>query len=60
MLNKDNGIYFLLAATLLWALLSVMGSNFKLRYGNCGSEYPIDMVLQTDLFCEINKEKDNE
>jgi predicted transporter len=59
-LNKDNGIYFLLAATLLWALLSVMGSNFKVWSGSCGSEYPIDMVLQTDLFCEINKEQDND
>ena len=60
MLNKDDGIYFLLMVTALWALLSVGGSGIKLRSGNCGSEYPIDMVLQTNLFCEINKEQAND
>ena len=61
MLNKDDGIFFLLAVTLLWVFLSVMGSIFKERAGNCGSEYPIGMVLHTNLFCEIEKEQqDNE
>ena len=40
--------------------LSVMGSIFKERARNCGSEYPIGMVLHTNLFCEIVKEQDNE
>ena len=60
MLNKDDGILFLLAVTLLWVFLSVMGSIFKVAAGNCGSEYPIGMVLHTNLFCEIVKEQDNE
>ena len=60
MLNKDDGIFFLLAVTLLWVFLSVMGSIFKERAGNCGSEYPIGMVLHTNLFCEIVKEQDND
>ena len=61
MLNKDDGIFFLLAVTLLWVLLSAMGSIFKEHSGNCGSEYPIGMVLHTNLFCEIEKEQqDNE
>ena len=60
MLSKDDGILFLLAVTLLWVFLSVMGSIFKERAGNCGSEYPISMVLQTNLFCKINKEQYND
>ena len=60
MLSKDDGIFFLLAATLLWVFLSVMGSIFKVAAGNCGSEYPIGMVLHTNLFCEIVKEQDND
>ena len=59
MLNKEDGILFLLAVTLLWVFLSVMGSIFKERAGNCGAEYPIGMILQTNLFCEIVKEQDN-
>ena len=58
MLSKDDGILFLLAVTLLWVFLSVMGSIFKAA-GHCGAEYPIGMVLQTNLFCEIEKEQDN-
>ena len=60
MLSKQDGIFFLLAVTLLWVFLSVMGSIFKERARNCGAEYPIGMILQTNLFCEINKEQDNE
>ena len=60
MLNKDDGILFLLAVTLLWVFLSVMGSIFKERAGNCGSEYPIGIVFHTNLFCEINREQDND
>ena len=59
MLSKDDGILFLLAVTLLWVFLSVMGSIFKEHDGNCGSEYPIGMVLHTNLFCEKVKEQDN-
>ena len=58
MLNKEDGILFLLAVTLLWVFLSVMGSIFKEGGRNCGSEYPIGMVLHTNLFCEIVKEQD--
>ena len=60
MLSKEDGIFFLLAVTLLWVFLSVMGSIFKVAAGNCGSEYPIGMVLQTNLFCEIEKEQDSD
>ena len=60
MLNKEDGIFFLLAVTLLWVFLSVMGSIFKVAAGNCGSEYPIGMVLHINLFCEINKGHDDE
>ena len=58
MLNKEDGILFLLAVTLLWVFLSVMGSIFKAA-GNCGAEYPIGTILHTNLFCEIVKEQDN-
>ena len=57
MLSKDDGILFLLAVTILWVFLSVMGSIFKVSAGNCGAEYPIGMVLHTNLFCEIEKEQ---
>ena len=60
MLSKDDGILFLLAVTLLWVFLSVMGSIFKVAAGNCGSEYPIGMVLHINLFCEIDKEQDSD
>tara|TARA_B110000908_G_scaffold147339_1_gene178958 strand:- start:417 stop:596 length:180 start_codon:yes stop_codon:yes gene_type:complete len=58
MLSKDDVIFFLLAVTLLWVFLSVMGSIFKAA-GNCGAEYPIGTILHTNLFCEIVKEQDN-
>ena len=61
MLSKEDGVLVvLLAVTLLWVFLSVMGSIFKVAAGNCGAEYPIGMVLHTNLFCEIVKEQDNE
>ena len=60
MLSKEDGILFLLAVTLLWVFLSVMGSIFKVAAGNCGSEYPIGMVLHINLFCEIDKEQDSD
>ena len=60
MLSKEDGIFFLLAVTLLWVFLSVMGSIFKIAAVNCGSEYPIGMVLHINLFCEINKGHDDD
>ena len=56
--KKLDAISFLLAVTLLWVFLSVVGSIFKAT-GNCGAEYPIGMILHTNLFCELEKEQDN-
>tara|TARA_R110000764_G_scaffold22255_1_gene55666 strand:+ start:513 stop:692 length:180 start_codon:yes stop_codon:yes gene_type:complete len=59
MLNKLDAISFLLAVTLLWVFLSVVGSLFKAT-GNCGAEYPIGTILHTNLFCELENEQDND
>ena len=41
----------------LWALASLMGSLVKTgpMSNSCGKSYPIDYVIYTNLFCEIEK-----
>ncbi len=49
-----------------WVALSIVSSTFKTMttyrpsdktfFNNCGKTYPIDYVLFTNLFCEINKD----
>ena len=40
----------------VWFWISIFASGIKERDDNCGKNYPIDYVLNTNLFCEITDE----
>ena len=41
---------------IIWAILSLLASAIKLDEDACNKSYPIDHVLYTNAFCEIEKE----
>ena len=60
MKNSDfYGYYAALIALIfaVWILLSLMASGVKTEHNNCGKNYPIDYLLATNLFCEMNEDE---
>lgn len=38
---------------IVWVGFSFLGSEVKALSGNCGKVYPVDYILFTNLFCEV-------
>jgi len=43
----------IILAVFIWIVISVTSSSLKAGAGNCGNDYQIDYVFNTNLFCEI-------
>jgi hypothetical protein len=46
----------LFGATVLWLMVSLLGSDAKARAGACDKKYPIDYLIFSRFFCEIKGE----
>ena len=56
---KNSGFYAMQIALIffVWLIASMMASGLKTEHNNCGKNYPIDYLLATNLFCEMNEDE---
>lgn len=48
-------VFTLLMTLAFWIMFSIFASVVQLRAGNCDKTYPINYVLYSKFFCEIEE-----